>query len=71
VTETLLLDNSAWARLSDPALSGDRVSEIADALEAGRIASSLGSATTAFRPSICSLPRSPIATALGSWGDSP
>jgi predicted nucleic acid-binding protein len=41
VTETLLLDNSAWARLADPALSDDRVTEIADALEAGRIATCL------------------------------
>ena len=41
MTQTLLLDNSAWARLSDPALSDERVSEIADALEAGRIATCL------------------------------
>ena len=41
MTETLLLDNSAWARLGDPALSDDRVTEIADALEAGRIATCL------------------------------
>ncbi len=41
MTETLLLDNSAWARLADPALSDDRVSEIADALEAGRLATCL------------------------------
>jgi predicted nucleic acid-binding protein len=41
VTGTLLLDNSAWARLGDPALSDARASEIADALEAGRIATSL------------------------------
>jgi predicted nucleic acid-binding protein len=41
VTETLLLDNSAWARLGDPALSDARASEIADALEAGRIATCL------------------------------
>jgi predicted nucleic acid-binding protein len=41
VTETLLLDNSAWARLGDPALSDDRVSEIADAFEDGRIATCL------------------------------
>jgi predicted nucleic acid-binding protein len=38
VTQTLLLDNSAWARLNDPALSDARAGEIADALEAGRIA---------------------------------
>jgi predicted nucleic acid-binding protein len=41
VTETLLLDNSAWARLADPALDHDRVTEIADAFEAGRIATCL------------------------------
>ena len=41
MTQTLLLDNSAWARLADPALSDDRVNEIADALEAGRIATCL------------------------------
>jgi predicted nucleic acid-binding protein len=41
VTDTLLLDNSAWARLADPALSDPRASEIADALEAGRIATCL------------------------------
>jgi predicted nucleic acid-binding protein len=34
----MLLDNSAWARLADPSLSGERVSEIADALESGHIA---------------------------------
>ena len=41
MTETLLLDNSAWSRLGAPALSDERVSEIADALEAGRIATCL------------------------------
>jgi predicted nucleic acid-binding protein len=41
VTETLLLDNSAWARLADPALDGDRLGEIADALAAGRLATCL------------------------------
>jgi predicted nucleic acid-binding protein len=41
VTETLLLDNSAWARLADAALTDARASEIADALEAGRIATCL------------------------------
>jgi predicted nucleic acid-binding protein len=41
VIQTLLLDNSAWARLTDPALSDDRVSEIADAFEAGRIGTCL------------------------------
>src|SRR5215208_4236818 len=38
VTETLLLDNSAWARFGDAALDDDRVTELADALEAGRVA---------------------------------
>jgi predicted nucleic acid-binding protein len=41
VTETLLLDNSAWARLADPALGDDRVTELADAFEAGRVATCL------------------------------
>jgi predicted nucleic acid-binding protein len=41
VTETLLIDNSAWVRLGDAALPADRASEIADALEAGRIAACL------------------------------
>lgn len=41
MTETLLIDNSAWARLADPALGDDRVTEVADALEAGRIATCL------------------------------
>jgi predicted nucleic acid-binding protein len=41
VTDTLLLDNSAWARLADPALTDARASEIADSLEAGRIATCL------------------------------
>lgn len=34
---TLLLDNSAWARLADLALSVERVAEIAAAIEDGRI----------------------------------
>jgi predicted nucleic acid-binding protein len=38
VTGTLLLDNSAWARLADPALSGERLAEIADAIEGGQVA---------------------------------
>jgi predicted nucleic acid-binding protein len=38
VTTTLLLDNSAWARLGDAALPAGGADEIADALEAGRIA---------------------------------
>lgn len=33
----LLLDNSAWARLGVHALPADRLAEIADAIEAGRI----------------------------------
>jgi predicted nucleic acid-binding protein len=41
VTQTLLLDNSAWARLADPALSDDRLSEIADALQRGHVATCL------------------------------
>jgi predicted nucleic acid-binding protein len=41
VTETLLLDNSAWARFGDPALDDDRVAELADALEGGRVATCL------------------------------
>ncbi len=41
MTGTLLLDNSAWARLNDPRLSDARAGEIADALEAGRVATSL------------------------------
>lgn len=34
----LLLDNSAWARLSTPSLAQERADEIADALEQRRIA---------------------------------
>jgi predicted nucleic acid-binding protein len=41
VTDPLLLDNSAWARLGDAALSDARAGEIADALEDGRIATCL------------------------------
>jgi predicted nucleic acid-binding protein len=41
VTETLLVDNSAWVRIGDPALADDRVTELADALEAGRLATCL------------------------------
>ena len=37
MTRALLLDNSAWARLADPALPQERLTEIADAIEAGRI----------------------------------
>jgi predicted nucleic acid-binding protein len=38
VTGRLLLDNSAWARLGHGTLRADRAAEVADALEAGRIA---------------------------------
>jgi hypothetical protein len=38
---TLLLDNSAWVRLGDPALSNERTAELADALEAGQIGTCL------------------------------
>jgi hypothetical protein len=41
VNETLLLDNSAWARLTHPALSDERVAEVSDAFEAGRVATCL------------------------------
>jgi len=41
VTTTLLLDNSAWVRLSDAALRTERADEIAAALESGRIAACL------------------------------
>jgi predicted nucleic acid-binding protein len=41
VTATLLLDNSAWARLGDPTLDDERVIELADALEAGRVGTCL------------------------------
>lgn len=41
MSETLLLDNSAWARVGDAALDDDRVDEIAAALEAGRIGTCL------------------------------
>jgi len=38
VSAELLLDNSAWARLGDPALPASRADEIATALEEGRVA---------------------------------
>lgn len=41
MTTLLLLDNSAWARLGDRALTNERAGEIADALEAGQIAACL------------------------------
>lgn len=34
----LLIDNSAWARLSSPALPGERVEEVAQRIEAGSLA---------------------------------
>jgi predicted nucleic acid-binding protein len=41
MTGQLLLDNSAWARLAAPGLSDARAGELADALEAGLIATCL------------------------------
>lgn len=41
LTAELLLDNSAWVRLAQPAVGGARVEEIADWLEDGRIATCL------------------------------
>ena len=41
MTAALLLDNSAWVRLADPALSAARTIELADAIEAGQIAACL------------------------------
>jgi predicted nucleic acid-binding protein len=41
VTVTLLVDNSAWVRLADPALGDKRVTELAEALEDGQIAACL------------------------------
>jgi predicted nucleic acid-binding protein len=41
VTSRLLLDNSAWVRLDDPALPVLRADEIANGLESGRIAACL------------------------------
>jgi predicted nucleic acid-binding protein len=38
---TLLLANSAWVRLGDPALPSKRTAELADALEAGQIGTCL------------------------------
>lgn len=37
----LLLDNSAWAHLAHPSLPDSRTSEVADALEAGKLVVSL------------------------------
>jgi predicted nucleic acid-binding protein len=41
VTTKLLLDNSAWVRLGDAGLSAQRVHELADDLQSGRIATCL------------------------------
>jgi predicted nucleic acid-binding protein len=41
VTRTLLLDNSAWVRIADRAVPDARAEELAEALEAGRIAACL------------------------------
>ena len=38
MTATLLLDNSAWARLGNPALGAKRTNEIAEDIESGRVA---------------------------------
>jgi predicted nucleic acid-binding protein len=38
VTVTLLIDNSAWARLADPRLGDDRVAELATAADTGSLA---------------------------------
>jgi predicted nucleic acid-binding protein len=38
---SLLLDNSAWARLAHPSLPDARASEIANALESGQLVTSL------------------------------
>jgi predicted nucleic acid-binding protein len=41
VTTTRLLDNSAWVRLGDAAVTDDRAAELAAALEAGDVATCL------------------------------
>jgi predicted nucleic acid-binding protein len=41
VNTRVLLDNSAWVRLTAPALPHERSSELADALEAGLVATCL------------------------------
>lgn len=41
MTAELLLDNSAWSRLDQPAVAQNRVEEIAEWLEQGRIATCL------------------------------
>lgn len=41
MTVRLLLDNSAWARLAAPSLEAERAEEIAEAIEAGEVATCL------------------------------
>lgn len=41
MSATLLLDNSAWARLGDPALDDDRLTQLADAFESGHVGTCL------------------------------
>jgi predicted nucleic acid-binding protein len=41
VTGRLLLDNSAWARLSRSGLSSERLLEVAEGMEAGQVVASL------------------------------
>ncbi|MGI8781695.1 MAG: PIN domain nuclease [Solirubrobacteraceae bacterium] len=41
MTTTLLLDNSAWVRLADPAVPDERAAKLAGALEAGHIGTCL------------------------------
>lgn len=41
MTGRLLLDNSAWARLSRPTLSSDRLLEVAEGMEAGQLVACL------------------------------
>jgi predicted nucleic acid-binding protein len=38
VRAVLLIDNSAWARLGSPSLTGDRRAEVAEMFEAGEVA---------------------------------
>ena len=38
---TLLIDNSAWVRLADPGVSDERAADVAEAIEARRIATCL------------------------------
>lgn len=41
MTGSLLIDNSAWARLGSRSLSDERLAEVADATEAGRLVACL------------------------------